>query len=278
MGNPCQAMSTTPQPRSAELRAALDFAGSLADCHEPGRLAELFGLLPGLIKADSVLVTDCRDWAGDVRCEVGDPGVYRPELLEAVALNWREHPVFSRDLAGPARGARVISDFLDSRTWQRRALYNDFYRPLGMSRELTGQLSWGPGGASCCVVLHRDGREFSGRERVMLELLTPHLRAARRRVGIEARPRPVPAGGHGAQTADDPPPSALLALRLPLTPRQAEVLWHLAAGETNDGIAHRLELSPHTVVRHVEHLYARLGVHTRVAAARIALEVLQEDA
>jgi DNA-binding CsgD family transcriptional regulator len=271
-------MSPTPQPRSAELRAALELAGSLADCREPGRLAELFGLLPSLIEADSVLVTDCHDWAADVRCEVGDPGVYRPELLEAVAVNWHEHPVFSRDLAGPARGARVISDFLDSRTWRRRALYNDFYRPLGMSRELTGQLSWGPGGASCCVVLHRAGREFSGRERVMLELLAPHLRAARRRVGIEARPGPITEGGDGGRTGDDAPPSAMLARQLPLTPRQAEVLCHLAAGQTNDGIAHRLGISPHTVVRHVEHLYARLGVHTRVGAATIALEVLREDA
>lgn len=270
-------MSTMPQPRSAELRAALDFAGSLADCREPGRLAELFGLLPDLIRADSVLVAACRDWAGDVRCEVGDPGVYRPELLEAVAVYWHEHPVFSRDLAGPAEGTRVISDFVDSRTWRRRALYNDFYRPLGMSRELTGQLSWGPGGASCCVVLHRAGREFSGRERVMLELLTPHLSAARRRVGIEARPRPVGVDGDGVWTGEDPSPPAVLARRLPLTPRQAEVLWHLAAGQTNDGIAHALGISPHTVVRHVEHLYARLGVHTRVAAATIALQVLRDD-
>lgn len=261
------------------MRAALDFAGLLAGCRGRPQLAELFGLLPGLIKADSVLVTDCRDWAGDVLCEVGDPGVYSPELLGAVALNWHEHPVLSRDLAGPARGARMISDFIEPRTWRRRALYNDFYRPLGMTRELTGQLSWGPGGASCCVVLHRAGREFSARERVMLELLTPHLRAARRRVGTEGRSGRVPvAGGNGARTSDDPASATLLARRLPLTPRQAEVLWHLAAGQTNDGIAHRLGVSPHTVVRHVEHLYARLGVHTRVAAARIALEALREDA
>ena len=87
-----------PQLRSAELRAVLGFAGSLAGCREGGQLAEQIGLLPELIKADSVLVTDCHDWAGDVLCEVGDPGVYRPELLEAVARNWHEHPVLTRDL------------------------------------------------------------------------------------------------------------------------------------------------------------------------------------
>jgi DNA-binding CsgD family transcriptional regulator len=266
-------MSPMPQPRSADLRAALAFAASLASCREQTQLAEQIGLLPELIKADSVLVTDCRDWAGDVVCEVGDPGVYRPELLEAVALNWQDHPVLARDLTSPAQGARRISDFVDSRTWRRGALFNEFYRPLGMNRELTGQLSWGPGGASCCVVLHRAGREFSERDCVMLELLTPHLRAARARVDSEARlTRILAASGTGA------PPAVLLVRQLPITVRQAEVLEHLCAGQTNDGIARELVISRHTVVRHVEHLYARLGVHTRVAAAKIALEALRDDA
>lgn len=261
------------QPRSAELRAALDFAGGLANCREQAELARQIGLLPKLIKADSVLVNDCHDWAGDVLCEVGDADVYRPDLLEAVALNWHEHPVLTRDLARPARGARRLSDFVDSRTWRRQALFNDFYRPLGMTRELTSQLSWGPGGASCCVVLHRAGREFSERDRVMLELLTPHLQAARARLDPG-----VPSTRSPAASADDAAPAALLARRLPITARQAEVLEHLCAGQTNDGIAHQLRISRHTVVRHIEHLYARLGVHTRVAAAKVAMEALRHDA
>jgi DNA-binding CsgD family transcriptional regulator len=266
-------MSSTPQPRSAELRAALDFAGRLAACREPSEFVRQIGLLPKLIKADSVLVNDCHDWAGDVLCEVGDTDVYRPELLEAVALNWHQHPVLTGDLARPARGARRISDFVDSRTWRRQALFNDFYRPLGMTHELTSQLSWGPGGASCCVVLHRAGREFSERDRVMLELLTPHLQAARARIDPAVPATRGPATGAAAAA-----PAPLLARRLPITARQAEVLEHLCAGMTNDGIANQLSISRHTVVRHIEHLYARLGVHTRVAAANIALEALRGDA
>jgi DNA-binding CsgD family transcriptional regulator len=219
-----------------------------------------------------VLVNECHDWADDVLCEVGDADVYRPELLEAVAVNWHEHPVLTRDLARPARGARRTSDFVDSRTWRRQALFNDFYRPIGMTRELTSQLSWGPGGASCCVVLHRAGREFSERDRVMLELLTPHLQAARARIDPGVRPTRSPVA-----SGDGPAPAGLLARRLPITARQAEVLEHLCAGQTNDGIAQQLGISRHTVVRHIEHLYARLGVHTRVAAAKIALEALREE-
>lgn len=61
---------------------------------------------------------------------------------------------------------------------------------------------------------------------------------------------------------------ALLSRALPITLREGEVLARLAAGDTNDGIAHALGISRNTVVRHVEHLYAKLDVHTRAAATR----------
>jgi DNA-binding NarL/FixJ family response regulator len=72
------------------------------------------------------------------------------------------------------------------------------------------------------------------------------------------------------------PSPAAIARCLPVTPREAEVLSLLAAGHTNDGIAHELAISRHTVVRHVERLYVKLGVQTRVAATRAALDALAE--
>jgi DNA-binding CsgD family transcriptional regulator len=41
---------------------------------------------------------------------------------------------------------------------------------------------------------------------------------------------------------------------------------HLAAGRTNRQIAGMLMVSRHTVARHVEHIYAKLGVTNRTAA------------
>jgi DNA-binding CsgD family transcriptional regulator len=52
-----------------------------------------------------------------------------------------------------------------------------------------------------------------------------------------------------------------------LTPREREILDLVAEGGTNDEIAARLWVSPGTVGRHLEHIYAKLGVHTRTAAA-----------
>lgn len=55
-----------------------------------------------------------------------------------------------------------------------------------------------------------------------------------------------------------------------LTPREREVLCHVAEGEANALIAHRLGVSPRTVEKHLEHAYAKLGVASRTAAvARI---------
>ena len=52
-----------------------------------------------------------------------------------------------------------------------------------------------------------------------------------------------------------------------LSPRHREILALIAQGRCNDEIAAELRLSPNTVKFHVRALYARLGVHNRVAAA-----------
>jgi DNA-binding NarL/FixJ family response regulator len=57
-----------------------------------------------------------------------------------------------------------------------------------------------------------------------------------------------------------------------LSERERDVLTHLAAGETNREIADALNISPHTVRRHVEHIFAKLGVTSRAAATAHAYE------
>jgi DNA-binding CsgD family transcriptional regulator/tetratricopeptide (TPR) repeat protein len=55
-----------------------------------------------------------------------------------------------------------------------------------------------------------------------------------------------------------------------LTARETEVLKLLAEGLTNRQIAARLFISPKTVGAHMAHIYSKLGVHSRVEAARRA--------
>jgi DNA-binding CsgD family transcriptional regulator len=55
-----------------------------------------------------------------------------------------------------------------------------------------------------------------------------------------------------------------------LSPREAEVLSLVAEGCPNAEIGRRLCVTPSTVKRHLEHVYEKLGVHTRTAAAAVA--------
>ena len=66
-----------------------------------------------------------------------------------------------------------------------------------------------------------------------------------------------------------PPESARLD-EAALTPRETEVLSWLAKGKTNRDIADILGMSHRTVNKHLEHIFEKLGVETRAAAAALA--------
>lgn len=65
-----------------------------------------------------------------------------------------------------------------------------------------------------------------------------------------------------------PEPDALRGLGL--TRRESEVLALVALGRSNAQIAVALTVSPATVKRHAENIYAKLGVESRTAAAAVA--------
>ncbi len=67
-----------------------------------------------------------------------------------------------------------------------------------------------------------------------------------------------------------PEPEAL-ARTLHLTTREAEVLYWVILGKTNREIGEILGISPRTVNKHLEHVFEKLGVETRTAAASKAL-------
>ncbi|SEE48337.1 response regulator [Bradyrhizobium erythrophlei] len=70
-------------------------------------------------------------------------------------------------------------------------------------------------------------------------------------------------------TSGDMP--AEFSSELGLTTREGEVLSWLSKGKTNRDIAQILGLSPRTVDKHLEQIYAKLGVENRTAAAAIAV-------
>lgn len=62
--------------------------------------------------------------------------------------------------------------------------------------------------------------------------------------------------------------------KLGLTPREAEVLLWVAQGKTNGEIGSILEAATKTIGKHLENIFRKLGLETRTAATRVALETL----
>jgi len=55
--------------------------------------------------------------------------------------------------------------------------------------------------------------------------------------------------------------------RLGLTPREADVLLWIARGQSNVEIGFSLHISPRTVKKHLEHIYRKMRVKSRLAAS-----------
>jgi CheY-like chemotaxis protein/DNA-binding CsgD family transcriptional regulator len=60
-----------------------------------------------------------------------------------------------------------------------------------------------------------------------------------------------------------------------LTKRESEVLYWAIKGKTSRDIGDILETSPRTINKHLEHIFAKLGVETRTAAATLAISKLR---
>lgn len=85
---------------------------------------------------------------------------------------------------------------------------------------------------------------------------------------IHGSSRPTPAG-RAARPADH--------AELPLSGREREILAFLAQGRTNAECAHILGISPRTVGKHCENIYAKLGVTNRTGAARAHFQNAQSN-
>jgi DNA-binding NarL/FixJ family response regulator len=95
----------------------------------------------------------------------------------------------------------------------------------------------------------------------VLARIAAHLRTARQ----------LQQARKGLESLDDETLKTRLAADLGLTPREAEVLYWVIQGKTNKDIGDILGTSPRTVNKHLEHVFEKLGVETRTAAANMAM-------
>jgi DNA-binding CsgD family transcriptional regulator len=277
------------------------------------------------------------DGSGNNFVRPGDESVYSGIDWNAVGPAVSEEDSISGLFGQRSSGAVKLSDFLTRRELGCTQLYDLVLKPRGLEHSLGIQLGIAlPEIAR--FVLDRGGRDFSARDRTVLDILNPHLAQLHRASAVRQRlrealalhestqaavvllednlriayastaatelldrylgengvglPEPVASWVREGRRAAAAEPLRIAAgdralvvefvdgallleeeQRLPrLTPREREILDLVAEGRTNAEIAESLWISRGTVRKHLDNIYAKLGVHTRTAAAAFVQE------
>jgi DNA-binding CsgD family transcriptional regulator len=244
-------------PRNRLLELIAD-TSELLDLREyrPGVLAALHRVVP----AEWVGLSDVGPDPQSI-VEIVDPPVPQ-ELFAAFAELARENPLVRRfDETRDGRAYR-FSDVVSADELHELEIYRRVYGVIGLEHQIAFTLESGEDRRILAIHLGRRRRDFSDRDRDLLNTARPFLIQAYRNAirytrALEARTDPTP-------------PSIHALAELGLTSRQAEALQLLASGASEHEIAARLGISVRTAQKHLEHCYRRLGVNSRSDAASIA--------
>jgi len=161
-----------------------------------------------------------------------------------------------RSLTGDLSAAR-LSDIVAWRRYRESPIYREYFAPSGVEYMLDLGLTASPGWQRTLLFCKARGeRDFSDRDRDVLEMLRPHLRAREARAALRRRLL-----DEALADEDSSDPDASLTLR------EREIVFLAARGKTNARIATELWIAPGTVKKHLENAYMKLGVSNRAAAA-----------
>jgi DNA-binding CsgD family transcriptional regulator len=257
-------MRHLPYLRNKVRLSRSDLEGVLALVREAGELdteqpfpSVLVDRLAQLVRCDDASYCEIDRKRGESTFLTGRAGEETPgPPEEAYWETVHEHPIRNyRQRTGDLR-AHKIYDFVTPRQLRRTQFYADFIRPWATPFMMTVGLPALPGHTRTFVLEREQRCDFGERERTLLDVLQPHLFHIRSAIEVRRRARQRLASA----------PDGLL------TDRETEVLTEVAAGLRNREIAQALWISPGTVRRHLDNIYAKLGVHTRTAAVRAAHE------
>jgi HD-GYP domain-containing protein (c-di-GMP phosphodiesterase class II) len=248
----------------AALRAMADFADLKSPWfrgHSPGvaELAAAAGEAAGLSAGDTMrlgraaLVHD----VGTVGVPAGiwnRPGPLSAEQWERVRL----HPYLSERVL---RRCELLGPFADLAAGHHERCDGSGSHRGVADRDLTAGLL-AAADAYQAMLADRPYRPSLGRDAAAAELRSD---AGSGRLSHRAVDAVLAAAGETGPAARAPNPARL-------TDREVEVLRLIARGRANKQVAATLGISPKTVGRHVEHIYAKAGVSTRAGATLFAME------
>jgi DNA-binding CsgD family transcriptional regulator len=170
---------------------------------------------------------------------------------DASAMTWKyfreflPHAYIQRtgDLAAPIRW----SDFYTPAALRNAPMYAEYYHLMGDKYNIRLHLPTLPGQARSFALYRCSGPDFTERDRLVLQLLRPHVYEVY--LDAQRRRRNVPR----------------------LSQREWEVLRLAHQGRSNAGIADDLFISVATVRKHMEHIFDRTGTRSRSAACALMM-------
>ena len=191
-------------------------------------------------------------------------------LTESFADYMDENPCVAYYRRSGDGRATKISDFLTQRQLRKLGYYNEYLRRVSLEHRMSIVIPKPPYSV-IALALGRSGKDFSERDRLVLDLLRPHLTQAYDNAAALMRMQ--------QELAHPSSQKELLLSReslefLGLTNREAEIFVGIARGKTNQQIATSLYVSPLTVKTHLQHVYRKLGVGSRTEALTRALTLL----
>ena len=222
------------------LRAALDLLGAMSESALDKASFASLGVerLPRLVASEFTTLSICHLASGKREVFGLPASALNAEDRAAFDRYFHEHPLVRYHAYQGGRSAQRISDSLPLEQFRRSALYNDYYRRIRIDHAMALPI-YVRDGLLVSFVLNRTRRDFTDRERALLDLMRPHLAKIFRKVNSF--------GG--------------------LTAREAEVLRWVAAGKSDAQIGAILRISARTVQKHLQNVYDKLGVESRTAAA-----------
>lgn len=256
--------------KQSDLEAVLAFLGDVGEVESDEPYApELLGRLHDLIPCESIGYQEFDFRARrDIFLTGIDPdGAYRWDAAtDSVepddSVYWRVGPcpIVHYRIRKRYLGAVRMSDVISRRRFRELPVYRDYFRlgriehflDLGLPERAARQ-------RSLILFRARGDADFSDRDRTLLEMLRPHLYNLERHAGLR-RELAEALGKQGPAERDEGAYQCLTA-------REREIVELVAEGKTNAEIAAQLWVAPSTVKKHLEHVYAKLGVGRRAALA-----------
>jgi DNA-binding CsgD family transcriptional regulator len=211
---------------------------------------------------------------------------------EALVNHVTDDPVMSHFGRTGDVTPRKYSDFLSERQFRSTGLYSEFFRKFGLGAQMAVPFNDPDKGRQRLVgvsVNRKVSSDFNERDRACLAVLRAHAAQAVRNADKFAQLRKQldqALNGNGAHGPDGSDPVAIaeptkgsprrtsVKPRVSLTKRETEVLYWAGMGKTNDEIGQIIGAAAGTVKKHLEHVYEKLAVRNRTAAAQYVRGVL----